>query len=317
MNKILAIVVTYNRKELLIECLDALLRQNVSFFDILIVDNASTDGTEEVCMRYVQEEDHILYQNTGKNIGGAGGFHFGLKYGVLHRYDYFWLMDDDTIAQENALEMLWKANEQLKGDYGFLSSRAVWTDGTLCKMNTPGLLGYSAYSEYAAVKKGLVKVDWVTFVSFFVKRETVEEMGLPIKEFFIWCDDVEYTKRIASKYTGYFVIHSKVVHKMKSNIGSDVSVDDVERVPRYFYEYRNCVYIAKHSGLVWILNQVYRFFSILFRITVNHANHKAIRYWTVWKGFVSGIWFEPQIEYVSSDQGKEAIGSDCEHEVMG
>lgn len=298
MNKILSVVVTYNRKELLVECLEALLSQSFSDFDILIVNNASTDGTEELCKQYLKKSDRILYENTGANLGGAGGFQYGLKYGVQHGYDYFWIMDDDTVSKIDTLENLWEAHETLNGDYGFLSSAAVWMDDSLCKMNMPGVLGYSSYSEFSAIKKGLVKVDWATFVSLFLKRETIEAVGLPIKEFFIWCDDVEYTKRISSKYTGYFVVNSKVVHKMKSNEGADISTDDVSRVPRYFYEYRNCVYIAKHSGMIWMLNQVYRFFHLLLLITKNSKKKKILRYKTVFKGFFSGIWFRPKVEYV-------------------
>ena len=70
---VVAIVVTYNRLTLLRECLDALLKNDC---DILVVDNASTDGTKEaVKQEYV---DKVIYKNTGKNIGGAGGFNFGL-----------------------------------------------------------------------------------------------------------------------------------------------------------------------------------------------------------------------------------------------
>ena len=72
MNKIVALVVTYNRKQLLKENIEALLNQNNNEFDILIVDNASTDGTEELVKSF--ENNRIIYENTGANLGGAGGF---------------------------------------------------------------------------------------------------------------------------------------------------------------------------------------------------------------------------------------------------
>lgn len=71
MNKICAIMVTYNRKILLKQSLQALLDQTVTDFDILVVDNASTDNTREYIDDLLQEE-RIDYVNTGANLGGSG-----------------------------------------------------------------------------------------------------------------------------------------------------------------------------------------------------------------------------------------------------
>ena len=85
MNKIVALVVTYNRKQLLKENIEALLNQNNNEFDILIVDNASTDGTEELVKSF--ENNRIIYENTGANLGGAGGFNYGVKMSIEKGYD--------------------------------------------------------------------------------------------------------------------------------------------------------------------------------------------------------------------------------------
>ena len=134
MKKIVAVVVTYNRKKLLKENLNALLNQSYKDFDILLIDNASTDGTKE----YVKEElenEKITYINTGANLGGAGGFNFGVREAIERGYDYAWLMDDDTIPTETALESLANKTELLKGDFSFLSSLCKWTDGNIATMN--------------------------------------------------------------------------------------------------------------------------------------------------------------------------------------
>ena len=92
-DKIIAVIVSYNRKKLLKEALEHLLHQQNVKFDILIIDNASTDGTKEYIVDYLQK-DNILYHNTGANLGGAGGFSLGVKMGVEKGYDYVWIMDD-------------------------------------------------------------------------------------------------------------------------------------------------------------------------------------------------------------------------------
>src|SRR4028119_143552 len=95
-----AVVVTYNRKQLLLECIDALLSQTRSLDKIILIDNACTDGTPEILReKGYLDNAYIDYMRLPENIGGAGGFHEGIKRGYEVGYDWLWLMDDDTIAQ--------------------------------------------------------------------------------------------------------------------------------------------------------------------------------------------------------------------------
>ena len=105
--RVTAVVVTWNRKALLLECLECLRRQTAKA-DILVVDNASTDGTGEA-LRPMIEAGEIAYVNTGKNLGGAGGFQFGVKAAVEAGCDYVWIMDDDSMPTPTALEALLSA----------------------------------------------------------------------------------------------------------------------------------------------------------------------------------------------------------------
>ena len=199
MKDVVAIVVTYNRKELLKKCIKALLEQEKSdLCDILVIDNASTDGTKEEINEYVNS-NQIIYRNTGKNIGGAGGFNFGVKEAIKLGYKCIWLMDDDCIVYNDSLKELLIADEQLGGKYGFLSSVVLWRDGTVCNMNKQKIKS-DWYKKEDLLKYSLLNTYYATFVSFFIRSEVVKEIGLPIKEFFIWGDDVEYTNRIYKKF---------------------------------------------------------------------------------------------------------------------
>ena len=131
--KMAAVVVTYNRRILLLECIEALKKSDIQT-DIIIIDNASTDGTEKT-VRHLIDNDNIFYYNTGKNIGGAGGFNYGIRKAYEAGYNYIWLMDDDTIVKKDTLTALFEADRYLGGNYGFLSGLAVWVDNSICKMN--------------------------------------------------------------------------------------------------------------------------------------------------------------------------------------
>lgn len=294
MNKIVAIVVTYNRRELLKENIEALLHQTKEC-DVLIIDNASNDGTSEMVEEYTSKCSNVIYQNTGANLGGAGGFHYGIKLATEKGYEYLWIMDDDCIPTETALEELWNAGDKLKEDYGFLCSKVLWKDGSICTMNVPRKTMYKSLTTF---DNELEKVEMASFVSLFVKASIVKELGLPIKEFFIWTDDWEYTRRISLKYNCYWVNKSVVIHKSNSNIGANIYSDSYERLNRYNYLYRNDVYLYRREGLKGFGYEVIRLLYHSFKVLTNAKDHKWERIKTIYKATGTGFKFHPEVEYV-------------------
>ena len=293
-NRTVAVVVTYNRKDLLKKCIDSLLIQESEKCDIIIVDNASTDGTAELvrCQYNVPE---VLYINTGANLGGAGGFQYGVKKAVLLGYEYVWLMDDDTLPERTALYKLFEVDRELNGRWGFLSSVAYWTDGSICRMNIQKRNIFKHIGEKEYYKKySFVKM--CSFVSLLVKADIIREVGLPIGEYFIWTDDYEYTGRISSKYPCYIVPESKVVHAMKIHMRVNFATDDASRINRYHYIYRNDVHCYRQYGwrgwMYIILKDVYTVVNIL----KNSRDNKLDRVKVVCKGFREGLKFNPSIE---------------------
>ena len=292
--KTAAVVVTYNRKELLKQCIDRLLRQEGVGCDVIIVDNASTDGTQEMIMRQYNRAE-VIYANTGTNLGGAGGFQYGVKKAVSMGYEYVWIMDDDTLPEKTALYKLFEADRELDGEWGVLSSVAYWTDGNICRMNIQKKNIFSHVGEKEYYKKySFVKM--CSFVSLLVKSEVVKEIGLPIGEYFIWTDDYEYTGRISSKYPCYMVPGSKVVHAMKVHTRVNFATDDETRIDRYRYIYRNDVHCYRRYGwrgwLYIILKDTYTLLNIL----LNARGSRIKRIKIVGKGFIEGLSFKPFIE---------------------
>jgi GT2 family glycosyltransferase len=301
MSKIIAIVVTYNRKQLLLENINALLKQNYKNFDILIVDNASTDGTKEEISEFIND-GKIKYINTGKNLGGAGGFSFGINEALVNNYDFAWLMDDDTIPAENALKSLINKSKLIDNKFSFLGSLVKWTDGTLCIMNIQRLLKKWA-PYYDKLQYKLVPISSSSFVSMFINLKVAKKVGLPFSKFFIYGDDWEYSERLRTIEPGYLDCDSIVIHKMSSNQGTDVVNIDLNRVSRYYYNYRNLFYIYKHYyGFVGVIKYILIFILTFFKIIFKAKDNRLKRIWYTTKGFFVGIFFNPKVEYANSKE---------------
>lgn len=288
-NKVCAVVVTYNRKEMLKRCISALVQQTSSC-DVLVFDNASTDGTEQWLAKEAKSNPCIHVYRSTANIGGAGGFHTGMRLAVEGGYEWIWLMDDDCLPAPAALEQLLITDQELKGVYGWISSRALWTDGSLCRMNIQRCTPYRDITDFGG---RLVPSVMASFVSLFLRRETVRRYGFPLKEFFIWTDDWEYTRRISKHLPCYVCTKSTVVHAMKQNTVVNIASDSEERLPRYQYAYRNDVYLYRREGIqgwLWLLaKDIYHTFRLLL---VGRPKRIPI----VWKGFWQGVHFRIKSE---------------------
>lgn len=299
MNKVIAVVVTYNRLEMLRLCLGALAEQTYPC-DVLVVNNASTDDTDAWTTEYVKSAANLHYIDTGKNIGGAGGFNMGIRWAVENGYEYVWVMDDDCIPACDALEKLMQADRTIAGDYGYLSSVVLWTDGTECKMNRQKIKK-SYYEKAHYLKDNLIQVEQSTFVSLLFPAKTVRKVGLPIKEFFIWGDDIEYTRRITvrNNIPSYMVGSSTVVHAMKDNTGSSIATDAPERIARYKYAYRNENYLYRKEGIKGFAYYTAKCVLNICRVLIKAKDKKFKRCGVIISCFFRGLWFEPTVEKIT------------------
>jgi GT2 family glycosyltransferase len=248
--KVAVIVVTFNRREKLTECIKALLAQTIAC-DIIIIDNASTDGTR----RFLNEAgyiDHprIRYQRLQENIGGSGGFHHGLDFAMGGSWQWFWLMDDDAVPEQAALQGLLDQNLHQQNIYG---SAPVGMDGDRKKLCFPARLitrGKEQFIEYHEALNDLQKVAWLPFLGFFIHRQTVAEIGLPDKEFFILDDDVEYSERAKAHGSEILMVKSSIIiHPIqRTSLFSFLGVKVYYRsMPpwKIYYDVRNKILIAK------------------------------------------------------------------------
>lgn len=240
--KVIAVVVTYNRLEMLKDCINALKEQSRKPDGILVVNNGSTDDTGE----WIKRQEDILVIDQA-NSGGAGGFYSGTKKAYELNYDWIWLMDDDTIPAGTALEELFNAykrwdNEDPQEWPRLMASKVVWRDGTVHPMNIPDIWTKDREKIFTAVAKSTLPIRSSSFVSVMFHRSMVERYGLPISDYFIWNDDLEYTARILRHELGVIVPKSIVCHNT-----SDKYIPMVSSGQRFYYEIRNKLWIIRLS----------------------------------------------------------------------
>src|SRR3974390_3110914 len=99
----IAAVVTYNRRALLLEALAAVQAQTRAPDAVIVVDNASTDGTAAAVRAHFPA---VHLAELTRNTGGAGGFAYGMAQALDGAADLIWLMDDDTVPEPGALAAL-------------------------------------------------------------------------------------------------------------------------------------------------------------------------------------------------------------------
>lgn len=239
--RVVAVVVTWNRRDLLSESLDALHNQTRPLDAVVVIDNASTDGTAALLAGRPEVDAVTLSFNSG----GAGGFAAGTDRALgRHRPDLIWLMDDDTVATPTALEALLRVRESSARSPALLASKVIWTDGRDHPMNTPRRKpGASRAESDAADSIGAVPIRSASFVSVLCDAAVIGERGLPIADYFLWNDDFEYTTRLLRHNIGLYCPASVVVHKTKT-FGST----DADPGPRFYYEVRNKIWMFTRSA---------------------------------------------------------------------
>lgn len=264
MIEICAIVITYNRKELLIRNIKNILKTE-NAIDILIFDNDSQDGTHELLQKSgLLDLQGISYYKNAQNIGGAGGFGKALEMAASKGiYDYFWLMDDDGYpVTEHSLEKLLRYSEK----YDVLNPLVICDREHL----SFALEGEKSVKKISS-KCNKVYKDFINpFNGTLISKKVVDNIGTPRKEFFCTADEREYTLRIKTNgfkvatITEVLYYHPNGGFKIKKFLGHTFEIREFSNWLTY-YQARNQqhiqkVYFGNRAALVHIASALLKIF---------------------------------------------------------
>ncbi len=265
--KIAAIIVTYNRKTLLKQVLDTVIREINSFGTIIIIDNNSNDGTNF----FLKEQGFINnsiedYENIGKitintkndlktiylklneNLGGSGGYHYGVKLALEQEWDWLWFLDDDAMPKKGCLNTLLSYNNR----YSVLiplreSNKINYKEFPAIKFNlkNPFLVDIRDVEFYKKFKTindfpETIKVEDFSFEGPLIKRDVISKIGLPKKDIFISGDDTDYALRIRYKLKEKLALITRAkIIRLKTDIKN-------EKTPYWKEYYLNRNYYYTH-----------------------------------------------------------------------
>jgi GT2 family glycosyltransferase len=246
MEKVIAVVVSYNRQVLLAECIHALRSQTRRPDAILVVNNGSTDNTEA----WLKTQSDISFI-TQENIGSGGGFNTGISWAYKNNFSWIWCMDDDGYPKQDALENLLKVETP---DRSLLNCAVInKEDKKSFVWNT------NNYASIDDVKEDLIKGIGHPFNGTLLHRSIVAKVGIPKSSLFLWGDESEYYCRITKKYNIPVYTVANSIHYHPASAYSYKQDWDFETCWKMYFYVRNRFHVHK----VKFANKVFAAFNYL------------------------------------------------------
>lgn len=284
LKKIFVVIVTYNRKELLLRNISSILNQSFKEKNILIIDNASTDGTYQFLKENnILENKNIKYKKLPENIGGAGGFYEGIKFALEQGAEWIWMMDDDGYPEEECLEKLY--NYAIEHKLHAISPLQI-------NISQHDQLGFPVWVDKKQIRGSISQLDDHFFLQqeanlfngLLIHRTVIEKIGLPRKEFFIRGDEVEYTKRMKQANIAFgTLVNTKFFHPSDDNervssLFGLLTTRDTHSDFKNYYMFRNRAVAFIEDGNSWLLPLDFIRYTYYYLI-VKKMDIKGLKLW--------------------------------------
>ena len=261
------VIVTYNNASMLRSLLEDLLDQTRKPDEIIVIDNASLDNTESMISAYPA----VRYMRLKENIGSAGGYYEGLKI-ASENNDFVWTLDDDMIVNKDAIEVLVR-----------------WWD-ILEKKHRLGVIRSWIGDAPESLKPFII--DSFAWRGTFLKKEVILDVGLPLKEYFLYAEDDEYAHRIIKQgYTMLTIPESQITErrtedKMRLH-GWGRQIVLYKESFRFYYAFRNQIALYRTYKECYNL---FKTFCYAVKVTLFFILKKNLKSIDLIKSVLEGVW---------------------------
>ncbi|WP_188149408.1 glycosyltransferase family 2 protein [Teredinibacter waterburyi] len=261
--ELLIVIINYKTADLIIDCLKTVLPQLEANQKVVIVDNASGDGSSEIIQQWLAQngDDKIDFIQSDENTGFSGGNNIGIQHCAA---DYYLLLNSDTLLRAGALQQMLAAAQQYP-HAGLISPRLEWPDETpqiSCFRYHNPVSELIGSASTGAITKLLSRWDvpldidpepsfpeWTSFACVMVRRSVIDDVGLMDDDYFLYYEDVDYCRSVRA--AGWSIVNipsARVVHLRGGSSPVKKNSTLRKRLPSYVYESRTR-YFAKHYGI--------------------------------------------------------------------
>jgi rhamnopyranosyl-N-acetylglucosaminyl-diphospho-decaprenol beta-1,3/1,4-galactofuranosyltransferase len=255
-----AAILTYNRPQLLLEAIRSLTVQTHPLTDVVIVDNASNDDTEQILRESgLGAEISIHYARLAHNTGMDAGFHAAIALALTLGWRWLWILDDDIRAEPDAVEQLLSSPQaRAEGTAALLPAVTSPVGQPLLNCRGPWR-GRQVPLRAADYANGPRTVGYSCYLGMLARRDAIERAGLPRSEMFAWSGDIEWSLRVGREGRLWLLPRSRLVHEEDPSAGvyrpGAVGLLVMARRPirdadlwKYLYGFRGHVWLRKQHG---------------------------------------------------------------------
>jgi GT2 family glycosyltransferase len=282
------IILNWNGLKDTLECVGSCLKLDYPIFEIVIVDNGSDDGSENILR---ESFPSIRLIQTGANLGYAGGNNAGIRHALEGGADYIWLLNNDTTVDANALTELVKIAET-NPSIGMVGSKILSYLQPTVLLYAGGradlAVGETEHIGYGSEDRGQFDLGgdtgYITGCSLLVKRRVIEETGLMNEAYFLYYEETEWCTKARRK--GYRLIYapeSVVYHKESVSVRKTTGV-------MHYYLTRNRLYFLLQNGVKvrWLKrfgSDLREFLGHVRRKELSSARFMLTAYWHWFTGY--------------------------------
>lgn len=241
------ILLNYNGYKYTVECIESLEKVTYNNYKVVIVDNNSTDGSQELIRKNLPEYTFI---ETGKNLGFAGGNNIGIEYALTNGAEYVLLLNNDTIVEPDFINCLVETAEKntevgvVGGKIYYYDDKKLWYAGARINSFTGKTQHIGDREDDIGQYDRICETGYITGCLMLISRKVIEEVGLMDDKYFLYYEETDWNVRI--KKAGYKIIYnpnSKIYHKVSA------TTKGINNVMKYYYDRNVYYFIRKNFNL--------------------------------------------------------------------